>query len=209
MDVCKRIERFEVCVTHVRKKSCKFLITSSHIEQKLYDNGRRTKRIPTSDRDTTAHTSLPLLPACGRHEIIINTRLTEWYCALNWFVSVEATEQWARTPHPMANKGKKGGHGREEGASVGRTWERPPTQWRPSWRSDLRPPGCAPPASRIHIRIRCLDCVLMPRAMSTTAALRRAAPISNPLLSISLLSRPPTDRQYHRTSLNTYRCPRK
>lgn len=110
---------------------------------------------------------------CGRHEIIINTRLTEWYCALNWFVSVEAAEQWARTPRPMANTGKESGKGAE---TVGRTWERLPTQWRPSWRSDLRPPDCAPPTFRIRIRIRCFDCVLMLRAVSTIATLRHGAP---------------------------------
>lgn len=71
----------------------------------------------------------------GRHEIIINTRLTEWYCAAKLIRKRGSRGTMGADSIELARGGA-----RRRGL-VRRSRERPPTQWGPSWRSDLRPPA--------------------------------------------------------------------
>lgn len=162
-----------------------------------------TKRIPKSDRDTLAH-MLPPSP------LLRPTWNNNKYTADRMVLRAKLIRKRGSRGTMGADSAFDGEHGKGT-ETVGRTWERPPTQWRPSWRSDLRPPGCAPPTSRIRIRIRCFDCVLMLRTVSTTAALRH----STPRLSISfclccsLIPSFFNSFRHYRRFLDRYRCSEK
>lgn len=117
----------------------------------------------------------PLPPASrgpSRHEIIINT-LGDRVVLRAKLIRKRGSRgtMGADFAWPMANTRKEGGRdgegrdGRKDLRTTADTMETKLAVWPLT-------SGCAPPTSCIRIRIRCFDCVLMPRAMSTTAALR-------------------------------------